>query len=116
MKKLWTVTIETEIVVVAETQEDAVDTAEDAMSDLSSYDYSTHAAEMVHLPSGWDKGSLPWGDNEPEQTTQQWIDAGAAPAYVASQAAWAERRAKAQAAAVAANGTAPTGSAAGGDK
>ena len=86
MKKLFVVTIETEIVVAAETPEEAVEAADDAHRDLDSYSFSRHAMEMTHLPADWDLDSIPYGAREeadPDRTIKNWIDAGAAEKYTA---------------------------------
>ena len=56
MKKLFTVTLETEIVVLADTQEEAEEHAREA--DLSTYDYDFRASEMRHMPGGSDADSI----------------------------------------------------------
>lgn len=84
MKKLFTVTIETEIVVLAETAKEAEEYAADELRELDSYQYDFHAMEMAHLPGDWDVKSIPYGDvdeEHPDRTIQEWIDAGSGERY-----------------------------------
>lgn len=81
MKKLYVVSIETEIVVIAEDEAEAEMAARDAALDVES-DFA--AREMTYLPSGWESDSIPYGDGDDEdqdRTIEGWVNAGAAEAY-----------------------------------
>lgn len=80
MKRLYVVTLSMEVVVVAEGPSEASRIAEVADIDFHSWDGD--AVEMRHLPGDWDLDCIPFGDADPERTVGQWIEAGAAPAYV----------------------------------
>jgi hypothetical protein len=98
-KKLYTVTIEAEIVVVADDAAEAEEAAHDAMSDLSSYDYDISATPMRFLPSGWEMNAIPYGENaddDPDRTVDGWIRAGAGEEYLASRKRFDEQMAKAR--------------------
>lgn len=60
MKKLWSVELRDEVVVLAETREEAEDLAREA----SHYDLhlDADAHEMSTLPWGWEEDSLPYGE------------------------------------------------------
>lgn len=92
MAKLYTVSISHEVVVIAESEDEAREAAEQAWRDVSEYDLDMTPIEMSYLPSGWDGRELPYQANDdlPEQTVDQWIEAGAAPKLVA----WRERHRK----------------------
>lgn len=90
MKKLYVVTVETEIVVVADDEADAVDAARDASID---FDLDYAAAPMRFLPWGWDGGEIPFGDADEERTVDEWIAAGAAPELTKRMAAKKAQRA-----------------------
>lgn len=49
-KKLWTVTMEAEVVVVADSEEEARDAAEQAVIDV---DLEMHPVQMHSMPCGW---------------------------------------------------------------
>lgn len=83
-KRLFTVTLEMEIVVVAESERDAEEGARDAIKELDSYEFLTRAQPMRRLPSAWTLKALPWGDRDednPDRTVGQWVDLGAAPDF-----------------------------------
>lgn len=96
MKKLYTVTIEAEIVVLADSEEEAAEEAQDAMSELSSYDYDIHAMPMRYLPGGWDRKTLPFG-TEDDKTIQEWLDAGAGETFLKEQEEFKRRVERARA-------------------
>ncbi len=82
--KLYTVAIETEIVVLANSPGEAEEQAANAQSDLSESDYGIHARNMSHLPAEWEMDSIPFGekdDDDPDRTLGEWIERGAAPEY-----------------------------------
>jgi len=86
-KKLFTVTIETEIVVVASDNDEAEKVAKEAFRsrDIGSEEYDFRPREMKFLPSGWDLNAIPFGEREasdPDRTIQGWIDAGAGVFYL----------------------------------
>lgn len=83
MKKLYTVTFEAEVVVVAESEKEAMENAEDAIGDITFE--PSRASELDVFPDGWDEDSLPYGhqDSEnPDRTIGQWIDLGAGPKFI----------------------------------
>lgn len=87
--KLYTVTLETEVVVVAEDEEGAERAAADALSEMGSYDLCFSAQPLRFLPIGWDGKELPFPDPDleiPEMDINGWIDAGAAPELTARMA------------------------------
>lgn len=83
MKKLFIVSVEAEILVVAETLEEAKTFAiKEGEFDFDSSDYC--AREMTHMPAGWDGDSMPFGfrdDAAPDRDVDGWIEEGAAPTY-----------------------------------
>lgn len=84
MKKLYTVMVEAEVVVLAENEEDAQDAAQEAIDDMGSYDLDYSVQPMLYLPCGWTGGEIPWGaqdddSDEPERTVDAWIALGSAP-------------------------------------
>ena len=84
-KRLFTVPIETEIVVLADSEEQAQEIAQRYVRkiDWDQWDV-THATAMRHLPGGWDGSCIPYGDGDPgdpDRTVAQWIECGAAPLY-----------------------------------
>lgn len=84
MLKLYTVVLKHEIVVVAESESDAEDLAQDAIDDLYPQECSISATEMEHLPADWELSSIPYGESsseDPDRTIQGWIDQGAGVAY-----------------------------------
>jgi hypothetical protein len=86
MKKLYVVTIETEILVVAESEEEASEVAEESLRDIDNDQWDKNARPMLFLPHDWEEGSIPFGDrdpSDPDRTIGGWIKAGAAPEYVA---------------------------------
>lgn len=85
MPKLFTVTVETEVVVLAESQEEAEDLAKTDFRDLDVSDFSFVGSNMRYLPGDWETYSIPFGlkeDSHPDRTVQEWIDLGAAPFYI----------------------------------
>jgi hypothetical protein len=83
-KQLFTVTLETEIVVLAENLSSAEGAAKEAQRDIDPGAYTIHAVAMRHLPGDWDLQAIPFGDedkDDPDRTTEQWIAQGAAPLY-----------------------------------
>jgi len=84
-RKLYTVTIETEIVVLAIDENAAEEAAEGAMHELSSYDYSIMASPMRYLPGDWDLDALPYEDDNgdgAELSIGDLVKLGAAPKYL----------------------------------
>lgn len=81
-KRLYTVTISQEIVVVAEDSNEAREVAEDAISDL--YDWDIDDRPLRHLPGGWGLEAIPFGESpadDPDRTIAKWIEAGAGEEY-----------------------------------
>lgn len=80
-KKLFVVRWEVEVVVLAESEEAAVDIAEGEAHDvLLEQSEPEGACEMSHLPGGWDMDSLVYGCDD-DTPLGELIEAGAAPAY-----------------------------------
>lgn len=84
MKKLYVVSIEVEVVVIADDEEDAREAASDALHEMDSFDHDYNVQPMRFLPGGWDGGEIPFGtrdddDDGPEKDVNAWIAAGAAP-------------------------------------
>lgn len=80
MKQLFTVVIETEVIVLAESADKARRIAQDAMRvdiDASTFDYV--AVPMNGVPGGWDSSCLPYGSAD--KSLGDLIDDGAAPTY-----------------------------------
>lgn len=83
-KRLYNVTIELEVVVIAGSDREAEQGARDAVQsgDIDVYDAAIHAQPMVYYPGGWEDDSIPFGDREdadPDRTIKKWIEMGAAP-------------------------------------
>jgi hypothetical protein len=84
-KRLFTVSIEAEVVVLAESQEQAEEIAQKAAGTIDGDQWeASPASPMTCMPGGWDGECIPFGDGdpqEPDRTIAQWIERGAAPAY-----------------------------------
>lgn len=80
MNKLYTVTLETEIVVLAESEEAACSEARAALHNLSSDEFDVSAYDLRALPASWSEDLYPYGKGE--ETIAELIAAGAAPRYV----------------------------------
>jgi hypothetical protein len=98
-KKLYVVTVETEIVVVAESREKAVEVAQ--AGDWHGYEeYDYKACEMTWLPGGWTGDAIPYSggldDGECDRDLDEWIDLGAAETFKANREARLKRLEKAQ--------------------
>ena len=82
--KLYTVTLSAEIVVLAESKEEAEDIA---LLHLDVIDHlDADAQPMGHMPSDWDGSEIPFGERDedaPDRTVGEWIELGAAPEYTA---------------------------------
>lgn len=88
-KKLFTVTIQAEIVVVADDAVQAGMEAAKVVRDLT-FDgtFGYHAEPMRHFPAEFDGNCMPFGEGDPadpDRTIDAWIEKGAAPEYVAMQ-------------------------------
>jgi len=80
--KLFTVTLETTLIVVADDEREAEELALEA--DISISEMGAMANDMRHYPGDWDENSIPYGEQDPQnpdKTVQEWIDEGAAPLY-----------------------------------
>lgn len=83
-KRLYNVTVEAEIVVLADSQQEA----EKIAARLSRFDmdpWDTTARDFSHMPNDWDKDSIPFGDEDPanpDKTVGEWLEDGAAPEYM----------------------------------
>ena len=81
--RLFTVTITTEVIVLAESESEAQQLAR-SESDISFSECDYHASPLRYFPGDWDKSSIPFGEQleeAPDRTVGEWIDAGAAPEY-----------------------------------
>ena len=86
MKKLFTVRVWNEVVVVAEDEHDAQSIAISSLRDVDASSFGAHASPMQRLPEDWEPSVLPFGNDyktERDRTIQNWIDIGAAPEYKA---------------------------------
>jgi hypothetical protein len=85
MKQLYVVRWEIEAVVLAESEKDAYQVGADCFQDVvgDADSIPDDASPMQYLPGGWDRLSLPFGDDDTDTTIGAHIDAGAAPAYAA---------------------------------
>ncbi len=82
-KKLYTVTISAEVVVVAEDSNEAREVAEEAIHEL--YDWDLDDRPLRYLPNGWELDAIPFGESpkdDPDRTIGKWIEAGAGEEYV----------------------------------
>lgn len=80
-KKLFVVSIETEVVVLADDEREAEREAERIPLGDCTVDY--HAAPMAFMPADWDETAIPFGKTgESERTIGEWVKLGAAPKYV----------------------------------
>lgn len=73
--RIYNVTIETEIAVVADSPEEAEEIALEEMRDIDEWDAS--AAPMTYLPGDWDADSIPFGYRDPaapDRTIAGWLD------------------------------------------
>lgn len=85
-KKLFTVRLWNEVVVVAEDENDAQSVAISALRSEGMSSFGAHAAPMRRFPEDWEPSTIPYGNDgkaECDRTIQKWIDAGAAPEYKA---------------------------------
>lgn len=83
--KLYTVTLSAEIVVLAESKEEAEDIALHGSDDAIDH-LDADAQPMGHMPSDWDGSEIPFGEcdeDAPDRTVGEWIELGAAPEYTA---------------------------------
>jgi len=77
-KQLYTTRIEVELMVVAESEEDArrisMRGLEEEASNFNWYWWDFDAQPSVELANGWDRISLPYGKNE-DRSVGEWIGA-----------------------------------------
>lgn len=74
--RLFNVTIETTVVVVAKDADDAVEKAFDAIRDLDQEAFFVIATEHTRMPHGWTSGCIPFGHRDPidrDRTIGGWI-------------------------------------------
>lgn len=76
--RLYTVTLETEVIVLASDADDAQEIARRHRGDEDSWD--AHASPMKRLPPEWDLDACPYAD-EPTGTVGELIEQGHAPEY-----------------------------------
>ena|SRR5271154_5788206 len=85
-KKLFIVSIQNEIIVLADSLHEAAQLAKfESDIEMDKADY--FASPMNHFPGDWDAKCIPFGDRAdeaPDRTVGEWIEAGAAPEYVAN--------------------------------
>ncbi len=89
MKRLYNVTIEAEIIVVAESQSEAEQAALHSFRDLDRAEFGASAGVLRFFPCDWDEDAIPFGYRDPDcsdRTVGEWIDMGAAPEYKADSA------------------------------
>jgi hypothetical protein len=84
-KKLFTVHVETTLVVVAESDAQALVIAED-VARIEGAEVGLFPAALTSMPADWDKGCIPFGaededEDDDDRTIGQWIEAGAAPEF-----------------------------------
>jgi hypothetical protein len=83
-KRLFTVSFETEVVVLADSQEQAEKIAQRSVRSIDADQWDASASPMSCMPGGWDGGCIPFGagdPQEPDRTIAEWIERGAAPGY-----------------------------------
>jgi hypothetical protein len=83
-RKLYVVSVEAEMLVVAESAEQAKELAF-KNGEFEWYQEDYRASEMTHMPAAWDEDSIPFGlsdESEPDRTVGGWLAAGAAKTYV----------------------------------
>lgn len=92
MKKLYTISVESEFVFASDshdTREVEREFRQALLRDFSMADEleqgDVQVSKMAHLPGDYTREALPWegerADDEPELTIGEMIDAGAAPEY-----------------------------------
>jgi hypothetical protein len=77
MQKLYNVNVLYDIVVLAESEEEAKEEARFSMKEIDNPTV-VQAKEMSYIPSGWDKKCLPWGGID-DVNIGDLIEKGAAP-------------------------------------
>lgn len=83
-KRLYNVTIETEIVVLAESRFDAEKIAS-RIPHQEAHLWDVTAREFSHMPTDWWDNSIPFGNEDPvnpDKTVGEWLEDGAAPEYM----------------------------------
>ena len=77
-RKLFNVTIEVEVGVVAKDADEAEEVARRATRDYAFTNELDTASvfpyEATTIPSGWNYKELPYGDNPEEDTVKEWLD------------------------------------------
>lgn len=90
--KLYVVTFAMDMVVAATSEEEAEAIARrEQFFETANLDID-ETREMTHLPGQWELDALVYG--KPERTVGEWIEAGAAPAYVKTRDALRATQAK----------------------
>lgn len=79
-KMLFVVTVTSEYVVLADSEDDACEIARRAHRN-SDQEEDFEAFTMTYLPAGWDGDCLVYGDHQGDLTVDQAVDAGHAPDY-----------------------------------
>lgn len=72
--RLFTVTVETDLVVLAEDDADAEEIALRVAQDADEWDATVW--HHVELPHGWDANCIPYGDGDPDapdRTIGEWL-------------------------------------------
>jgi hypothetical protein len=83
-KRLYVVSVETEMVVLAESPQEAKEIAGTEQLEWSVDDASFSALPMMHMPVGWEADNIPFGEgdaDDPDLSIEAWIERGAAPEY-----------------------------------
>jgi hypothetical protein len=97
-KKLWTVAIEVEIVVLAEDEARARMVARDAPFNKGVGSEDLRVTPMSYLPKYWDLYSIPFAARPySDKNVKELVEAGAAPEYENRAAFLAKKRAEADA-------------------
>ena len=96
MKRLYNVTVATDIIVVAESEDEAEELAIQALDDSDPEDFGASASTFTHYPGGWSDGSIPFGYRDPaspDRCVGGWIEIGAAPEHTSQMEAREKLRA-----------------------
>lgn len=82
MEQLWIVTVQDEVVVLAESAEGAMRLAKKARRDGTLNPEPESAAPMTYMPGDWDSDCLPYGNGSDADSIGVLIKDGRAPKYL----------------------------------
>lgn len=82
MEQLWIVTVQDEVVVLAESAEEAMKLAKKAKHDGTLNPEPESATPMTYMPCNWDSDCLPYGNASDADTIGALIKDGRAPKYL----------------------------------